>query len=174
MITSSSIVGWRFLPRISSPRSSFGKRERAERHALVELHAVADDGGLADDHAGAVIDEERAADAAPGWMSMPVSRVRELGHDARDQRHAELEQLVGDAVAWRSPRRPDRQKMISSRPVAAGSPSKAACTSSARMSATPGRRSKKRVVRSTRVRVWPPSRGDRLFDLGRQPQVDTE
>ena len=35
---------------------------------------------------------------APGWMSMPVLRVGVLRHHARDQRHAQQQQFVGDAV----------------------------------------------------------------------------
>ena len=35
---------------------------------------------------------------APGWMSMPVLRVGVLGHHARDQRHAQQQQLVGEAI----------------------------------------------------------------------------
>jgi hypothetical protein len=46
----------------------------AQGHALVERHIVADDRSLADHHAHAVIDEEAAADFAPGWISIPVSR----------------------------------------------------------------------------------------------------
>ena len=34
----------------------------AQRDGLVDAHALADDGGLADHHAGAVVDEEAAAD----------------------------------------------------------------------------------------------------------------
>ena len=40
--------------------------QRAERHALIKLHVVADLGRLADHHAGAVVDEEVLADLAPG------------------------------------------------------------------------------------------------------------
>ena len=39
---------------------------RAQRDALVDLHAVADDAGFADHHAGAVIDEEEPADRGAG------------------------------------------------------------------------------------------------------------
>jgi hypothetical protein len=45
----------------------------AQRDGLVQAHALADDGGLADDDAGAVVDEEAGADLRAGWMSMPVS-----------------------------------------------------------------------------------------------------
>ena len=61
------MVGWR-LPVLFAGA--------AQRHALIQQHIVADFGGFADHHAHAVIDEEAAADAAPGWISMPV-RVRE-------------------------------------------------------------------------------------------------
>ena len=48
------------------PRSSLGKAARAQRHALVEADALADRAGLADDHAGAVVDEEAAGDLRAG------------------------------------------------------------------------------------------------------------
>src|SRR5207248_11354766 len=39
-----------------------GGGEGAEGHALVDLHVVSDFGGFADDHAGAVVDEEVVAE----------------------------------------------------------------------------------------------------------------
>ena len=42
------------------------RTERAERHALIELDVVADDRRLADDDAGAVVDEEVFADLGAG------------------------------------------------------------------------------------------------------------
>ena len=57
-----STVGWRLRPRMIWPLASLGKDSAPERDALVELDAVADLGGLADHHAGRVIDEKRRAD----------------------------------------------------------------------------------------------------------------
>ena len=39
-----------------------GEAQRPERHALIELHVVADLARLADHHAGAVVDEKMLAD----------------------------------------------------------------------------------------------------------------
>jgi hypothetical protein len=69
----------------------------AEGHALVERHAVADLGRLADHHAGAVVDEELAPIFAAGWISTR-SPSGSVGDRARQQRHPGLEQRVGDAV----------------------------------------------------------------------------
>ena len=60
------------MPRMMLPAASRGKLKRPERHALVELDVAADVAGLADDDAGAVVDEEAGPDAGAGWMSMPV------------------------------------------------------------------------------------------------------
>src|SRR5262245_31316863 len=40
--------------------------QRAQGHALVDLDVVADLGGLADDHTGAVVDEQAMAELCPG------------------------------------------------------------------------------------------------------------
>ena len=44
----------------------------AEGDPVIQRDVVADLGGLADDDAGAVVDEQPPADAAPGWISTPV------------------------------------------------------------------------------------------------------
>ena len=49
-----------------------GKAQRTKRHALIQLHVLADIGRFADHDARAVIDEEVLADLRAGWMSMPV------------------------------------------------------------------------------------------------------
>ena len=72
--------------------------QRAERHALVELDMVADLGGLADDDAGAVIDEEVLADLGTRADVDAGAGVRELSHDARDDRHLLLVEHVCDTV----------------------------------------------------------------------------
>ena len=42
------------------------RRQRAQRHALVQLNVAADDRGLADDDAGAVVDEKPGTDLSAG------------------------------------------------------------------------------------------------------------
>ena len=74
------------------------RAERAERHALIELDVVADDRRLADDDAGAVVDEEVFADLGAGVDVDAGRAVGIFAHDARDERHAALIQLVRDAV----------------------------------------------------------------------------
>ena len=59
---------------------------------------VADLGGLADDDAGGVVDEEGAADAGAGMDVGAGLGVDPLAHDAGDDGHAELVELVGEAV----------------------------------------------------------------------------
>ena len=73
-----------------------GEAQGAERHALVDLHPVADVGRLADDDARAVVDEEPPADRGAGVDVDARLAVGVLGHHPRDQRHAQLEQLVRD------------------------------------------------------------------------------
>jgi hypothetical protein len=64
------MVGWR---RFTAQLLSAGGAARAERDAVIHLHVIADDGGLAHHRAGAVINEEVGADlVAPGCRSMPV------------------------------------------------------------------------------------------------------
>src|SRR5688500_5623226 len=43
-----------------------GERQRPERDALVDLDPLTDFAGLADHHAGAVVDEEVSTDGGPG------------------------------------------------------------------------------------------------------------
>ena len=86
------------MPRMMLPAASRGKLQGAQRHALVELDVLADVAGLADDDAGAVVDEEAGADAGAGVDVDAGLGVGVLGHHARDQRHAQQQQLVGDAI----------------------------------------------------------------------------
>ena len=71
---------------------------RAERHALVQLHVVADDRCLADDDPRAVVDGEIVADGGTRVDVDAGLRMRHLGDDARDERHVQPQQGVGDAV----------------------------------------------------------------------------
>ena len=72
--------------------------QRAQGDALVELHIVADDGGLADDDAGAVVDEEVSADLRPGVDVDAGAAVGVFRHDPGDKGHLQLVEHVGQAV----------------------------------------------------------------------------
>ena len=74
------------------------RAERAERHALIELDVIADDRCLADDDAGAVVDEEILADLRTGVDVDTCRAVGVLAHDARDERDLALIELVRHAV----------------------------------------------------------------------------
>src|SRR5690606_26472269 len=72
-----------------------------EGDPLIELHVVAQDAGLADDHAGTVVDAEPAADDGTGMYvdaGKPVCRHRD---QPRQQPGAVPVQYVRDAVARR-------------------------------------------------------------------------
>ena len=77
---------------------SAARGQRAERHALVELHVVADHGGLAYHHARSVVDEEVLADLGTRADVDARAAVRELGHDARDDGYVLLVEHVRDTV----------------------------------------------------------------------------
>ena len=70
----------------------------AEGHLLVERHVVADLGGLADHHAGAVVDERAAADVGRGVDLHSGQGARGRGQQARRERDARIVHHVGDAV----------------------------------------------------------------------------
>ena len=72
-----------FLSAQCLPR---GQRLRHQTDALIHLHVVADDGGLAHDRAGAVIHEEVRADLRARMQVHAGAGVRPLGHDARNER----------------------------------------------------------------------------------------
>ncbi len=74
------------------------KAERAERHALVQLHVLADVTGFADYHARAVIDEKVFANPGTGMNVDAGLFVSPLGHHPRDERHIKRGQFVRDAV----------------------------------------------------------------------------
>ncbi len=70
----------------------------AQRHPLVEGHATADLGGLADHHARAVVDEELRPDLRRRVDLDPGDGAGQVGDRPRRQRHPGLAQGVGDAV----------------------------------------------------------------------------
>ena len=72
--------------------------QRAERHALVDLDVLADDGGFPDHHAGAVVDAEPLADGGAGVNVDAGAQVGVLGQDARQDRDPQPVQRVRHAV----------------------------------------------------------------------------
>ena len=54
----------RRMPFLAAQRLSARRGFRAERHAVIHLHMIADDGRLADDRAGAMIHKKMRADLA--------------------------------------------------------------------------------------------------------------
>jgi hypothetical protein len=75
-----------------------GKALGAQRHGLVDAHVLADDGGFADHHTGAVVDEEAGADLCAGVDVDAGLPMGQLGHDAAQQRQLQPVEGVGDAV----------------------------------------------------------------------------
>ena len=75
-----------------------GEAEGTESYALVELDAFADSCCLADDDAGAMIDEKPPADRGAGMDIDAGLAVGVLGHHAGDQRDVETIKLVGHAI----------------------------------------------------------------------------
>src|SRR4029077_9964055 len=60
------------------------ERARDERHALVKFHVRPDLRCLANDHAGAMVDEKVRTDLGARMNIDPGAAMRPLGHDARD------------------------------------------------------------------------------------------
>ena len=75
-ITWSSSVGWRF---------SFFQAGAAERDALIDEHVVANLGGLADDDAHAVVDEQAPPDFCAGMNLDSGEQTRKLADHASEQ-----------------------------------------------------------------------------------------
>jgi len=67
----------------------------AQGHSLVDPYPVADDGRLADDHAGGVVDEEVLSDGRPGVDVAAGDRVGVLGEHPGQERYFEYLQFVG-------------------------------------------------------------------------------
>ena len=85
------------------PAQLLARRERPgdQAHALIHLHVVADDAGLADDRAGAVVHEEMRADLRARVQVHAGAGVRPLGHDARDEGDVLEVKLVRQRAARR-------------------------------------------------------------------------
>ena len=92
------MVGCRLVPRTRLPSAVLIEAECSERHALVEPHVVGNLARLADYHARAMIDEESRADASARMDVDSRAGVSPLGHQARDERHSQLMQLVRQAI----------------------------------------------------------------------------
>ena len=80
-----------------------GEALGTEGDALVELHVVADDACLSDDHSRAVVDGEVCAYACAGMYVDAGLAVRHLGDDARQEGDASRQQGVGHAVVQYGP-----------------------------------------------------------------------
>ena len=70
----------------------------AQRHALVEQHVVADLGGLADDHAHAVVDEEAPADGGARVDLDARQAAADLREEPRKSAHPPAVELVRHPV----------------------------------------------------------------------------
>src|SRR4030095_357158 len=71
----------------------FLKAARAECDTVIKFHTGTNLGGLADYHAGAVIDKKVRADFRPRMNVDPSPAVRPFGHDARNERHLVVKQV---------------------------------------------------------------------------------
>ena len=72
--------------------------EGAKGYALIDLHMVADDGGLTHDNTGAMVDEEVASDGCAGVDVNAGDAVGVLGHDSRNQGYTQRIEHMGQPV----------------------------------------------------------------------------
>src|SRR5436190_11353546 len=70
----------------------------AQRDALVQQNVVADDGGFADHHARAVINEEPAPDCRAGVNLDLREEAADLREDTRQQRDVPAIESMGESV----------------------------------------------------------------------------
>ncbi|MPM76193.1 hypothetical protein SDC9_123190 [bioreactor metagenome] len=80
------------------PAGILGKTQGTKRHALIELHIVADDRRLTDDGTGSVVDEEGVPD---GCTRMDVYSCLLMGilvHHSGDERDIQDKELMGYPV----------------------------------------------------------------------------
>ena len=87
-----------FVPSDKPASFVLWERHRPEGHTLVELHVVADLGGLPDDHTGGVVDEEVPAYSSPGVQVDAGGGMSPFGHDAGYERHVHEIELVREPV----------------------------------------------------------------------------
>src|SRR5882757_3866295 len=64
-----------------------------ERDALVKFHVRTDSRRLANDHAGAMVDEKMRTNLRARMNIDPGAAVRPLGHNSRNKRHFSVEQM---------------------------------------------------------------------------------
>ena len=88
--------GW--VPLLSAERLAGGQGAGHEADALIQLHPVADDGGLADHRPGAMVDKEMVSDAGARVDVHAGPAVGPLSHDARQEWHVAQVQGVGQSV----------------------------------------------------------------------------
>jgi len=81
-----------------APFSSNGKTLRTESHPLVDAHTIADNTGLSYNHTGSVVDEKASSDLRARMNVDPGSTVGVLTDNARNNGHAQLIQLMGNAM----------------------------------------------------------------------------
>ncbi len=89
-------MAWQALQRVafSVVREAFG----AQRHGLVDAHALADDRRFTNHNAGAMVNEETGVYAGARMDVDAGLPMRQLGNDARQQRHTLAVQLVSNPV----------------------------------------------------------------------------
>ncbi len=75
-----------------------GQRLSAKGDALIDAYIIAYAGGFADDHSGAVIDEEVFANGGPGMDVDAGAAVGPLRHDPGNQGNLGLVKLVGQPI----------------------------------------------------------------------------
>jgi hypothetical protein len=75
-----------------------GRRDAAERHVMVERHVVAHLGGLADDHAQPMVDEQALADPRAGMDLDAGQDAAEIRHEPGHQLKSQLPQPVRQPV----------------------------------------------------------------------------
>src|SRR5258708_39120826 len=70
----------------------------SESYALIERDIVSDNGGLADDRAHAVVDEETSPNFCAGMNLNPSKQARHLRHESCQKTHAVKPQPVAEAM----------------------------------------------------------------------------
>ena len=74
------------------------KTDRSQCHALVQLDPTSYVASLPNNDPSTVVDEESGPDGGPRVNVYPGTGVRQFGHHAGQQRHFQLEHLMGQAV----------------------------------------------------------------------------
>ena len=77
---------------------SFGDGQSAQRDSLVNSDVVPDFGGFADHHPGSMVNDETFSDFGGRVNIDTGNAVSIFGHNPRQQRHAEIHQLMGNSI----------------------------------------------------------------------------